>query len=147
MKIFVDADACPKPAKEILFNIARKSNHQIIFVANQALILPILHNVRMLQVAKGFDVADDEIAAQVESGDLVITNDIPLASQVIAKDAEALGTTGKLFTAQNIQQILAARDLMAHLRDNNQITSYSKPYSTQDKTNFANALDKWLNRK
>lgn len=144
MKIYIDADACPKPVKDVLFNLARKVSFNIVFVTNQFLSLPALPNLKLLQVPHGFDVADDEIVKLVESGDLIISNDIPLASQVIAKNAEALTSSGKLYTAQNIQQILAMRDLMAHLRDNQQITSHSKPFSTQDKANFANALNKWL---
>lgn len=144
MKIFIDADACPKPIKEVIFNLARKTSIEIIFVTNQFLTLPALPNLRLLQVSRGFDVADDEIVKLVSSGDLVISNDIPLASQVIAKNGETLNTSGKLYNAQNIQQQLAVRDLMAHLRDNLQITSHSKPFSMQDKTNFTNALNKWL---
>ncbi|MDD3265589.1 MAG: YaiI/YqxD family protein [Burkholderiales bacterium] len=144
MKIYIDADACPKPVKEVLFNLAKNLKHEIIFVTNQFLTLPILPNLRLLQVARGFDVADDEIVKLVDTGDLVISNDIPLASQVIAKGAETLTTSGKLYTAQNIQQQLAVRDLIAHLRDNLQVTSHSKPFSTQDKANFANAINKWL---
>lgn len=144
MKILVDADACPKPVKEVIFNLAQKVKFEIIFVANQFLTLPTLHNLRLLQVAQGFDEADNEIVKLTNIGDLVISNDIPLASQVIAKGAENITTSGKVYTAQNIQQQLAVRDLMAHLRDNLQITSHSKPFSTQDKANFANALQKWL---
>lgn len=144
MRIFVDADACPKAIKEIICNLARRTSIEIIFVTNQFITLHTLPNLRLLQVARGFDVADDEIVKQLVAGDLVISNDIPLASQVIAKGGTTINNTGKIYTEQNIQQHLAMRDLMAHLRDNLQATSYSKPFSAQDKTNFSNTLNKWL---
>lgn len=144
MRIFIDADACPKAIKEVIFNLAKRTSIEVIFVTNQFLTLPTLPNLRLLQVPSGFDVADDEIVRQVTKGDLVISNDIPLASQVIAKGGTTINNTGKIYTEQNIQQHLAMRDLMAHLRDNQQITSHSKPFSMQDKTNFANTLNKWL---
>lgn len=144
MRIFVDADACPKAIKEIICNLACRTSIEIIFVTNQFITLPTLPNLRLLQVARGFDVADDEIVKQLVAGDLVISNDIPLASQVIAKGGTTINNTGKIYTEQNIQQHLAMRDLMAHLRDNLQVTSHSKPFSMQDKTNFSNALNKWL---
>lgn len=144
MKIYIDADACPKPVKEVIFNIARKATHEIVFVTNQFINLPALPNIRLLQVANTLDAADDEIVKLVENGDLVISNDIPLASQAIENGAEVITTSGKLFTTQNIKQQLAVRDLMTHLRDNLQITSHSKPFSNQDKSNFANAIQKWL---
>lgn len=144
MRIFIDADACPKAIKEVIFNLAKRTSIEVIFVTNQFLILPTLPNLRLLQVPSGFDVADDEIVRQVTKGDLVISNDIPLASQVIAKGGTTINNTGKIYTEQNIQQHLAMRDLMAHLRDNQQITSHSKPFSMQDKTNFVNTLNKWL---
>lgn len=144
MRIFIDADACPKAIKEVIFNLAKRTSIEVIFVTNQFLTLPTLPNLLLLQVPSGFDVADDEIVRQVTKGDLVISNDIPLASQVIAKGGTTINNTGKIYTEQNIQQHLAMRDLMAHLRDNQQITSHSKPFSMQDKTNFANTLNKWL---
>lgn len=148
MRIFIDADACPKPIKEIIFNLARNnSNYEIIFVTNQFLALPSLPNIRLLQVAQGFDVADNEIVKLIDNGELLISNDIPLAAEVIAKGAETISASGKLHTAQSIAQTLATRDLIAHLRDNLQVNSHHRPFSNQDKANFANTLNKWLNSK
>lgn len=144
MRIFIDADACPRPIKEVIYNIAKNRSCEVIFVTNQFLSLPILANLKLLQVNHGFDAADNEIVKLIESGDLLISNDIPLASQVIAKDATVITTSGKVYNKNNIQTALAMRDLTTHLRDNLQIISHHKPFSVQDKINFTNMINKYV---
>ena len=99
MKIWVDADACPVVIKEILFKAAERTGIQVTLVANQPVRIPPSRFIRFIQVASGFDVADNEIVERVEAGDLVITGDIPLAADVIEKDGRALNPRGELYTS------------------------------------------------
>lgn len=146
MKIYVDADACPKVVKEILFRAVIRKQLELIMVANQVLQLPPHPNIKMLQVNKGFDEADNEIIRLITKGDLLITADIPLASSAVEKEALVINPRGKIYTRENIKQELATRDLMAHLRDNLEIRGGPAPYSDKDKTAFANILDKILTK-
>ena len=116
MKIWVDADACPVVVKEILFRAAKRTGVQLTRVANQPLSVPPSTNIKTLQVAKGFDIADDEIVKQLVTGDLVITSDIPLAAEVIGKGGHALSARGKLHTRENIGAKLNMRDFMDTMR-------------------------------
>ena len=104
MSIWVDADACPVAIREIICRAAVRTKTKVVFVANQYIRLPASEYLRMQQVMPGFDVADNEIVKQVQSGELVITSDIPLASEVIDKGALALNTRGELYTKENIKQ-------------------------------------------
>ena len=116
MKIWVDADACPAVIKEILFRASERTGTQLTLVANQPIRIPRSQTIRFLQVTSGFDVADNEIVKRVTAGDLVITNDIPLASEVIEKGAHALSPRGELYSADNIKSRLNMRDFMETLR-------------------------------
>ena len=111
-QIWVDADACPKVIKEILFRVADRVCVPVILVANQPIQVPRSRHIRSIQVAAGFDVADNYIVQQLETGDLVITADIPLAAEVIAKGGLALNPRGELYTEDNIRQRLNMRDFM-----------------------------------
>jgi len=144
MKIWVDADACPGPIKEILFRAAQRTEIPVTLVANQSLPIPQSPYITMLQVQKGFDVADNEIVSRIESGDLTITNDIPLAAEVIEKGALALSPRGELFDAGNIKARLNMRDFMETMRSSGVQTGGPPALSAQDKQRFANHLDKWL---
>ncbi|HEV2332867.1 MAG TPA: YaiI/YqxD family protein [Gammaproteobacteria bacterium] len=144
MKIWVDADACPKVIKEILFRAAKRASVQLILVANQSLPTPASQHIRSLQVSAGFDVADNEILKQVEAGDLVITADIPLAAQVVDKGAHALNPRGELYTPDNIKARLNLRDFMTTLRDSGIKTGGPAPLSQSDRQSFANHLDRLL---
>ncbi len=116
MQIWVDADACPKVIKEILFRAAERRKIQLTLVANKLLYCPPSKVIRAMQVPAGFDVADNKIAGLVEAGDLVITADIPLAAQVIARGGHALNPRGELYTKDTIQERLTMRDFMDGLR-------------------------------
>lgn len=144
MKIWVDADACPVVIKEILFRAAERTGVELILVANQALRKPMLANIKMLQVEAGFDVADNEIVKRVEEQDLVITSDIPLAAEVLAKNAFALNPRGELYSKDTIQSKLSTRDFMDTLRGSGIQTGGPSALSKSDRQNFANQLDKLL---
>ena len=142
MKIWVAADACPVVIKEILFRAAQRTGLDLILVANQAVRIPPSRNIKMIQVASGFDVADNEIVKRMSAGDLVITADIPLAAEVIEKAGQALNPRGELYTVDNIKNRLAMRDLMDSLRSSGVDTGGPPPLNQSDRKSFANQLDR-----
>lgn len=144
MKIWVDADACPVVIREILVRAAERKRIELIFVANQHMTLPGSRYIRFMQVSQGFDVADNEIVKRVREGDLVITSDIPLASEVIDKNARALSPRGELFTEQNVKSRLNMRDFMDTLRASGIHTGGPPALSQGDRQQFANHLDRML---
>ena len=146
MKILVDADACPKVIKDILFRAATKRSIDTLLVANQYVAVPPSPFIKSIQVMKGFDVADNEIVLRAEPGDLVITADIPLAAEVIGKGAWALNPRGEFYTPENIRQRLNMRDFMDTLRSSGIQSGGPPPLSQQDRQQFANALDRFLTR-
>ncbi|WP_017460977.1 YaiI/YqxD family protein [Dyella ginsengisoli] len=146
-QIWVDADACPVPVKEILFRAAERTQVQVTLVANQALRTPPSRFVRSLQVAGGFDVADNEIVARVAAGDLVVTQDIPLAARVLEKGAQAVNPRGVPFTPDSIAQQLSMRNFMEELRGAGVDTGGPSAFHPRDRQAFANQLDIWLNRR
>ena len=143
-KIWVDADACPKVIKEILFRAADRVGVPVILVANQPIHVPRSPHIRSIQVAAGFDVADNHIVQQLETGDLVITADIPLAAEVIDKGCRALNPRGELYTTENIRQRLNMRDFMDTLRGSGINTGGPPALSQADRMAFANQLDRLL---
>jgi len=143
-QIWVDADACPAPVKEILFRAAERAQVQVTLVANQALRTPPSRWVRSIQVAGGFDVADNEIVQRLRAGDLVVTQDIPLAAQAIDKGALALHPRGELYTRETIAQRLSMRNFMDELRGAGVDTGGPAAFHARDRQAFANALDRWL---
>jgi hypothetical protein len=145
-QIWVDADACPKVIKEILFRAADRVCVPVILVANQPIQVPRSRHIRSIQVAAGFDVADNHIVQQLETGDLVITADIPLAAEVIAKGGLALNPRGELYTEDNIRQRLNIRDFMDTLRSSGVDTGGPASFSQADRQSFANQLDRLLAR-
>jgi uncharacterized protein YaiI (UPF0178 family) len=145
-QIWVDADACPKVIKEILYRAADRVSIPVILVANQPLQVPGSRYIRSIQVAAGFDVADNHIVQQAEVGDLVITADIPLAAEVIARGCLALNPRGNLYTEDNIRQRLNMRDFMDTLRSSGVDTGGPASFSQADRQAFANQLDRLLAR-
>ena len=144
MRIWVDADACPKVIKEILFRAADRVGVPLTLVANQPLVVPRSRFIRSVQVATGFDVADNHIVRQAEAGDLVITADIPLAAEVIAKGCLALDPRGDLYTRDNISERLSMRDFMDTLRSSGFDTGGPASFRQADRRAFANQLDRLL---
>jgi uncharacterized protein YaiI (UPF0178 family) len=146
MQIWVDADACPRVVKDILFRAAQRREIMTTLVANQSLSVPASPWVRAVQVSSGFDVADDHIVQSCSQGDLVITSDIPLAAEVIEKGALVITPRGERFTANNIGARLNMRDFMEEMRSTGALSGGPPPLSHADRTEFANALDRMLAR-
>jgi uncharacterized protein YaiI (UPF0178 family) len=147
VKIWVDADACPVVVKEILYRAADRTGVELTLVANQALSTPSSPNINTVQVPGGFDVADDEIVKRCESGDLVITSDIPLAAEVIEKGAHALSPRGELHTKENIGARLNMRDFLDTMRSSGvEMSGGPAAFSQRDKQDFANKLDQLLTK-
>ena len=144
MKIWVDADACPKAMKEILYRAAERVEVPLVLVANQHLATPPSQWISSIQVSSGFDVADNYIVEQVEVDDLVITADIPLAAEVIAKDAHVINPRGERYTKNNIGQRLTMRNFMEEMRSSGEATGGPPPLNHQDRQAFANSLDRLL---
>ena len=147
MKIWVDADACPGVARDILFRAAQRTGVELTLVANQALNTPAAKNITALQVPRGFDVADDEIVKRMSSGDLVITSDIPLAAEAIEKGGFALSPRGEMLTSENVRARLNMRDFLDTMRSSGVDTGGGPAaYSQRDKQTFANELDRFLTK-
>ena len=144
MKIWVDADACPVVIKDILFRAAERTKVPLALVANQPIRIPPSRNISFIQVASGFDVADNEIVKRTNKGDLVITSDIPLASEVIEKGAQALTPRGEMYTIENMKARLTMRDFMESLRSSGVDTGGPAALNHGDRQAFANQLDKIL---
>ena len=146
MKIWVDADACPVVIKDILFRSAERTEVRLTLVANQPLYIPPSRFIKMLKVASGFDVADNEIVKRLGAGDLVITSDIPLAAEVVAKGGLALSPRGELYSEDNIKARLTIRDFMDTLRASGIDTGGPQALSQSDRKSFANQLDTVLTK-
>ena len=144
MKIWVDADACPNVVKEVIFRAAERKQIHTILVANQGLRTPPSPFIHSVQVPKGFDVADNHIVQQLEEGDLVITADIPLAAEVVGKQAWALNPRGEFYSKENIAERLTMRNFMEEMRSTGQVSGGPPPLNQKDKQAFANQLDKFL---
>ena len=146
MTIWIDADACPVAVREIVLRASQRTNTELVFVANSVLPLPKRSLVKMVQVAQGFDVADNYISQHVKLGDLVITQDIPLAAEIVDKGITALNPRGELYTVENIRQRLAMRNFAEELRNIGQISGGQNKFGDKEKQTFANALDRWLQK-
>jgi uncharacterized protein YaiI (UPF0178 family) len=144
MQIWVDADACPNVIKEILFRAAERLQVPLILVANQLLRTPPSRYISSIRVGAGLDVADNKIVRKMESGDLVITADIPLASEVIGKGGHALNPRGEFYSKENIEERLTMRNFMDELRDAGVNTGGPATLNQKDRQAFANQLDRFL---
>lgn len=144
--IWVDADACPNAIKETLFKAANRKEIALILVANHYIKVPPSKWISSIQVESGFDVADDYIVEQVKKNDLVITSDIPLAAELIEKDAQVITARGDIFDKTNIKQKLNMRDFMDTMRSSGEHSSGQAAMNTKDKQIFANALDRYLTK-
>ncbi|MBK9710421.1 MAG: YaiI/YqxD family protein [Kouleothrix sp.] len=144
MQIWIDADACPNAAKELVYRASARLSLPVCLVANRAIGTPPSPLVRLVQVRPGSDVADSYIVQHLAAGDLVITADIPLAAQVVARGAVALNPRGELYTADSIGERLAMRNLMEELRWAGAVTGGPAAYSATDRRHFAEALNRTL---
>ncbi|MGR9045955.1 MAG: YaiI/YqxD family protein [Gammaproteobacteria bacterium] len=144
MQIWVDADACPKPIKDILFRAANRTKTMTTLVANHTLPIPPSRHIKFLQVKSGYDAADNEIVKRLSPGDLVITGDIPLASEVIGKGGQAINPRGERYTSDTIKERLNMRDFMDTLRASGIDTGGPSALNARDVQAFANQLDRFL---
>ncbi|MDP2398894.1 MAG: YaiI/YqxD family protein [Burkholderiales bacterium] len=144
MRVWVDADACPGVIKDILYRAAERAGFPLILVANRALQVPRSPWIRMIQVSRGFDVADNHIVADSSPGDLVITADIPLAAAVVGKAVSALNPRGELYTPDNVQGLLDMRNFMDSLRSSGVETGGPRALNSGDRQRFAGALERWI---
>lgn len=146
MHIYVDADAFPRVIQEILFRAIERVGVPLVLVSNKHVKYPKSELISRIVVGEGPDVADDKIVEMVQSGDLVITADIPLAARVIEKGAFSINPRGELYTKTNINHKLAMRDLMDELRKNGEITGGPASFNQQNVQEFANQLDRFLTK-
>ncbi len=146
MKIWIDADSCPAVIKEILYRSASRNKLQLTLVANQYMKIPQSDYIDFVKVGSGLNVADNVIVNRLQPGDLVITNDIPLASDVITKMGYALSPRGEIFTSENIGSRLSVRDFLESLRESGQDTGGPPPMGKNDRASFANQLDRFLTK-
>jgi uncharacterized protein YaiI (UPF0178 family) len=146
MQIWVDADACPQAIKDILFRAADRARVLTTLVANSRLRTPPSPYVRTVQVARGFDVADHRITLEMRPGDLVVTADIPLAAEAIARGGYALDPRGEFYSEDNVRERLAVRNLMQTLRESGELIRGPAPLDQSDRHRFANHLDRFLAR-
>lgn len=142
--LWVDADACPKVAREIIVRAAERTATAAWFVANHTVPLPRSPWVKALAVSQGFDAADDEIVERLQPGDLLITSDLPLALEAIEKGAAVMTTRGGMLDKGNIKARVQMRDFMETMRSSGEHTGGPKGYADADRREFANALDRWL---
>jgi uncharacterized protein YaiI (UPF0178 family) len=146
MKIWVDADGCPRPVKEIIYKAANRLELSTVLVANRALSTPRSNWISSIVVSSGLDVADDWIVEQVSEDDLVITADIPLAARVVELGATGISPHGEVYTEDNVRERLSVRDFMHELRSMGVQTGGPPPFGNRDKQKFANALDRILTK-
>ena len=146
MKIWIDADACPGPVREIVIRGAERVKVPVVFVSNGPLRLPRSPLVSSVQVPKGLDVADAHIAAQAAKGDLAVTQDIPLAAALVKKGVVAIDVRGDLYDEENIGERLATRNLLQELRDGGMTLGGPSGFGPQDKQRFAATFDRELTR-
>ena len=146
MNIWIDADACPKAIKAVLFKAAERRQIALTLIANQYIPAPRSKVIRSIQVAQGFDEADNAIVARVSAGDLVITADIPLAADVVAKGGEALNPRGLHYTKENIRDYLQRRNRSEELRSTGVLLNGPAALDKKDVQAFANALDRILTK-
>lgn len=144
MRIWVDADACPKVIKDILYRAAERTGIELTLVSNHALRVPPSRVIRAIQVPRGFDVADQRIADDLAPGDVVITADIPLAAEVVSKGAVALDPRGELYTNDNIRERLNMRDFMEQLRSSGEAIGGPAAFGNRERREFASQLDRLL---
>lgn len=147
MKIWIDADACPKTVKEIIFRAVERLGIPAMVVANQVIQIPDVSLISLIVVSKNFDAADDYIAASVSEMDLVITADVPLASRVVFAGALAIDPRGEIYDKENIGERLSARNLMNELRSGGLVQGGPREMEAIDTHKFASALDRELSRR
>ncbi|NHN78653.1 DUF188 domain-containing protein [Azotobacter chroococcum] len=146
MRVWIDADACPRAAKDLVVKFALKRNFEVLLVAGQSQVRPAFACVRLIVVPSGPDAADDYLVEHAAPGELVICSDIPLADRLFKKGVAALDPRGREFDERNMGERLALRNLLSDLRDQGQMGGGQPPYGERERQAFANALDRLLVR-
>ena len=146
MKIWVDADACPRMSKEIVFKVSRRLKVPVVMVANSGMLVPRSNLVSLVVVGKALDEADHHILAQAVPGDLVVTADIPLAAALVDRRVVVIHPRGQVYTQGNVNEALATRNLMQELREEGTVSGGPPPMSPRDREQFANAMDREMTR-
>jgi uncharacterized protein len=146
MKIWIDADACPRVIKDMVFRASERLKVEVCLVANNDLSKSHTKLVSSVRVKNGFDVADDYIADNAEPSDLVITADIPLAARIVEKGGVALDPRGELYTEENVGERLSMRNLMQELRADGLVQGGPGQFSLTDRQRFASSMDRLLTR-
>ena len=146
MTIWIDADACPVPVREMVLRASQRTNTPLVFVANSPLPISRRPLIKTVQVSQGFDVADNYISQHAQLKDLVITQDIPLAAEIVEQGITALNPRGELYTVENVRQRLAMRNFAEELRNIGQMSGGQNKFGEKEKQTFANALDRWLQK-
>jgi uncharacterized protein YaiI (UPF0178 family) len=146
LRIWIDADACPNPIKDVVFRASKRLLIPVTLVANHVLPTPPSRLVNAVRVAQGFDVADHYLLDHAAEGDLVVTADIPLAAALVKRGVAALNPRGELYTEHNVGERLATRNLLENLRSTGLLGGGPAPFNERDKQAFANSLDRWLAR-
>jgi uncharacterized protein YaiI (UPF0178 family) len=144
LRIWIDADGCPRPVKEVVFKASQRLKLPVTMVADRQVGRPTNSLVSLVVVPGDMDAADRYIAENLQPGDLVITTDLPLAAQVVAKGAWGLNPRGELYTEENVRERLSMRDFMSDLRETGVITGGPAPFGPKDRRNFNDALDRLL---
>ncbi len=144
MRIWIDADACPREVKDVIFRASARTSTRVVLVANKSMFTPRSADVSMVHVPGGPDVADDHIAQEASAGDLAVTADVPLAARLVAKGVVVIDPRGDVYDVENVRERLSIRDFMAEVRETGVATGGPSAYSPRDKQRFANALDRAL---
>lgn len=145
-RIFIDADACPRDVKDLVFRASDRTGLAVLVVANKAMHVPHSPRITMVQVKGGPDVADDHIANEGARGDIAITADVPLAARLVEIGLFVIDPRGHEYDAENIGERLSMRDFMADVRDAGVVTGGPNAFGVKDKARFANTLDRVLQR-
>lgn len=145
--LWVDADACPKTIKEVIYKFCSRLQFKVIFVANSQMYLPPSPLMELVKVKKDLDAADHYIVEHVHENDIVITADIPLAALVVAKNAIAIDVRGEIYTEENVNERLSMRDYMKSLRDSGMQIGGPQVFDEKDKVKFTNAFNRILDKK
>ncbi len=147
MRIYVDGDGCPRAVKDIVFRVAERRSVEVVLVANHPVAVPRHPKIRAVQVPKGLDVADEWLVRTSESGDLVITSDVPLAAELVERGVEAINARGEMYTRETVREKLALRDFFTEARESGMIAGGGPPpYDEKAARKFANAFDTWLTK-
>jgi len=144
LRIWIDADGCPRPVKDVVFNVSQRLKLPVTLVADRQVGRPSNPLVTTVVVPGDMDAADRYIAEHLEPGDLVITTDLPLAAQVVARGALGLNPRGELYTEENVRERLSMRDFMSNLREAGVVTGGPAPFGPKDRQKFNDALDRLL---